>query len=1341
MANLETLELTINANAESASRGIETLIHSLSSLSTALIKPYSDLVDFNAELKKMRDYSKSIKLPNIAKATGASAATRAKKKAEKEYNPLTNNNREAISKAKAEAEQITYAQKYLSDKNAYNAGWDQKAASEARRQELEAAGFPHMSKDALQELNGTKEATDAVTKAVKEQAEVAAKNVEEQKKAYENLIQQEKAAMEVRGQDTKVIMDQSTKLDLLRMKQEALKMETISLSKEGKLTAKQIADRSMQYQKLGQEIEKLTNESQKLKVEMPKALESVKKSANGLLSTIGRIFKTMLIRTAIRQLLKAAKEGLDNYYHYAKNMGLEFGSAMDKISSKWKQIKNQIGATLGTALRAVLPILHALASAALVAFNALSALFALLSGSDTYSQATEVTEDYAESLNKVGKTAKSWLGTFDELNVMTQGVGTGAADIPDYSNMFQEVQLPQWMLEWKPIIEALLAGVLGATILPAIWDWIKKIFGLFGTGGAAETAMNLLNKLFDNNNVLPSVSGEVVQMGLYAAGVEAAKLALDGLKDTIVEIKAALEGISLLQTVLELLASLFASFIDGGVKIDVDDTEFKKWAKEFEEWLEKHDSLTVAIVYVDDVDKVNAINNWIAEDATKTITVAIDNDAKNITALTQWIGEEATKTVNVSVVNDAKNISALTKWVAEEEIKTVSVSVVNDAKNVTALNDWVATEDTKIVNVSVINDAKNVTALNNWIAEDGIKTVNVSVVNDAANITKLNNWIATEDTKIVNVSVINDAANITQLVNWIATEDEKEISLVFYDNGKVLGTLMDWIAKEDTKTIYIEYKEKTDSPSGNNGSTGSWVDKIWNDFTSAMNMNTNDLINAIFGEGTVPSEGIISYVLTGGKEKVEINLGNVTELKDDKLFQSEVQKWLVGSVSGVLSASNIASIKNLFPQVSAKDIVQVSNWDDLSKEQKTELVNSMNEAFGSEETKKAFKNLGITVGGDISSGVHEGTDTSVNFTATHNSTDDKGVGTAIGNDVRDGADQTVPMTSTHTTTDDQSVGAAIGNDVRSGADQSVLMTPTHNTETDQGVGKSIGNDVRNGADTNVTMSAVFDEEAVKNKGKSLGNKFRKGTNKKVTMAATYDEEAVGKQAGSFSTAFSKKTTVKPNFDIPAEKKINSFNNKVKKNIIPTVNTDLSVTKAEQKDYKTEVGKIEPDVGTDLYAPKEEKDGLVKDIEGLKPEVGITASISNTQTFLQRVGELIRGSIESILNQINLVADVTVTGQAKGGFVDSGQLFVAREAGPELVGSIGSRTAVANNDQIVDGIASGVAAANAEQNALLKRQNELLYGILQKSGNVTIGASSALGRVVNQSLNMYAAVGG
>jgi hypothetical protein len=81
---------------------------------------------------------------------------------------------------------------------------------------------------------------------------------------------------------------------------------------------------------------------------------------------------------------------------------------------------------------------------------------------------------------------------------------------------------------------------------------------------------------------------------------------------------------------------------------------------------------------------------------------------------------------------------------------------------------------------------------------------------------------------------------------------------------------------------------------------------------------------------------------------------------------------------------------------------------------------------------------------------------------------------------------------------------------------------------------------------------------------------------------------------------------------------------------------------------------------------------------------------------------------------------TIRGFASGGFPSTGQLFIAREAGPEMVGTIGGRTAVANNDQIVESVSRGVADANAEQNALLREQNSLLVALLEKETSIQVG---------------------
>ena len=61
---------------------------------------------------------------------------------------------------------------------------------------------------------------------------------------------------------------------------------------------------------------------------------------------------------------------------------------------------------------------------------------------------------------------------------------------------------------------------------------------------------------------------------------------------------------------------------------------------------------------------------------------------------------------------------------------------------------------------------------------------------------------------------------------------------------------------------------------------------------------------------------------------------------------------------------------------------------------------------------------------------------------------------------------------------------------------------------------------------------------------------------------------------------------------------------------------------------------------------------------------------------------------------------TTYSYAEGGIPGYGELFVAREAGPEFVGSFGSRNVVMNNDQIVAAVSGGVydavRRANAEQ---------------------------------------------
>lgn len=88
----------------------------------------------------------------------------------------------------------------------------------------------------------------------------------------------------------------------------------------------------------------------------------------------------------------------------------------------------------------------------------------------------------------------------------------------------------------------------------------------------------------------------------------------------------------------------------------------------------------------------------------------------------------------------------------------------------------------------------------------------------------------------------------------------------------------------------------------------------------------------------------------------------------------------------------------------------------------------------------------------------------------------------------------------------------------------------------------------------------------------------------------------------------------------------------------------------------------------------------------------TGNSHNSGTFGKSITAQITDVIDTVKEAAAKADGVKITKRAAGGLVSDGQLFLAREAGPELVGSIGGTTAVANNDQIVEAVSNGVFRA-------------------------------------------------
>ena len=103
-------------------------------------------------------------------------------------------------------------------------------------------------------------------------------------------------------------------------------------------------------------------------------------------------------------------------------------------------------------------------------------------------------------------------------------------------------------------------------------------------------------------------------------------------------------------------------------------------------------------------------------------------------------------------------------------------------------------------------------------------------------------------------------------------------------------------------------------------------------------------------------------------------------------------------------------------------------------------------------------------------------------------------------------------------------------------------------------------------------------------------------------------------------------------------------------------------------------------------------------------------------------------------EISYLTPLSIPRLAAGGLVDAGQLFVAREAGPELVGRFGNMTAVMNNGQIVEAVAGGVySAVSAAMSGNSSSEQPL---------NVTLRVGETdFGKIVVNSINSLSRVQG
>lgn len=238
----------------------------------------------------------------------------------------------------------------------------------------------------------------------------------------------------------------------------------------------------------------------------------ITKRWNKFVSSLSRIAVYRLIRTALKEISKAMKEGIQNLYLWGEawrntySSAAKFVDTMDKLATAFLYLKNSVGAMVSPLLDAVAPVIDRLIDKFVALTNAINQAIAALSGAGVWRRALKYQYTYAEAANLTTKALKRTVLAFDELNKLDDKSGSGKNDNLDYSKMFEEVPVSDGLAQilesssWR-ILGTTIANKINETLASLDWNSIKsgariwaRRFGSFLDGMFMGISMPLLGK-------------------------------------------------------------------------------------------------------------------------------------------------------------------------------------------------------------------------------------------------------------------------------------------------------------------------------------------------------------------------------------------------------------------------------------------------------------------------------------------------------------------------------------------------------------------------------------------------------------------------------------------------------------------------------------------------------------------------------------------------------------------------------------------------------------------------------------------------------------------------------
>ena len=265
--------------------------------------------------------------------------------------------------------------------------------------------------------------------------------------------------------------------------------------------------------------------------------DSAKRSAGGLgkfFDSLKRIALYRAVRAILKTLSSAIRDGIQNLAQYSKAIGevdaSRANATMSQFASIGMQVKNAVGAAVMPVLKALLPVIQAIANGFIYAANAVNQFFAAITGATTWTRAKEYAIDYADSLNgatgAVKKLKNATLG-MDELNIISPETAGGGGGM-NFGEMFEPAEI-------NSKIKALVDNIKG--LFSDVWAQIKETGAIERLTGAWGRLKDALGKLWDSPGVQKIVSWlkDVFNWAFALAGVLVID-ALAGVADILADI-------------------------------------------------------------------------------------------------------------------------------------------------------------------------------------------------------------------------------------------------------------------------------------------------------------------------------------------------------------------------------------------------------------------------------------------------------------------------------------------------------------------------------------------------------------------------------------------------------------------------------------------------------------------------------------------------------------------------------------------------------------------------------------------------------------------------------------